>query len=91
MNMPRILFASAVALTLSLGATAAFAQSTPGRIQPISSNKIPAEVKSKPPMNPVQKADISKACSAAADKQNLHGKARKKFRGDCKSHGGPVT
>lgn len=32
------------------------------------------------------KAAKSKACSAEADKQNLHGKARKKFRDDCKRH-----
>lgn len=30
------------------------------------------------------KAAKSKACSAEADKQGLHGKARKKFRSDCK-------
>lgn len=30
------------------------------------------------------KAAKSKACSAEADKQGLHGKARKTFRSDCK-------
>jgi len=36
------------------------------------------------------KAAISKACSAQADAQNLHGKARKTFRSKCKEHGGTV-
>ena len=89
MNMPRIFFVSAMAFTLSLGATCAFAQSTPGKVKPVTSNMIPAETSTK--TAPVQKVDVSKACSAAADKQNLHGKARKKFRNDCKHHGGPVT
>jgi len=34
-----------------------------------------------------QKDAISKACSAEADKQSLRGKARKKFRADCKKKG----
>jgi hypothetical protein len=38
--------------------------------------------------NPTDKAAISKACSQQADAQNLHGKARKKFRAACKKRGG---
>jgi Spy/CpxP family protein refolding chaperone len=33
-------------------------------------------------------SSISKACSAQADAKNLHGKAREKFRSDCKKNGG---
>ena len=39
------------------------------------------------PSAPDKKA-ISKACTEQADAKNLHGKARKKFRSDCKEHGG---
>ncbi|WP_081615321.1 PsiF family protein [Rhizobium freirei] len=38
-------------------------------------------------MKPAQ-TDISKACSAQADAKGLHGKARAKFRSDCKKNGG---
>ena len=31
---------------------------------------------------------ISKACSAQADAKGLHGKAREKFRSECKKNGG---
>ncbi|GES45457.1 psiF repeat-containing protein [Rhizobium sp. ERR 922] len=36
---------------------------------------------------PAQTA-VSKACSAQADAKGLHGKARAKFRSDCKKNGG---
>ena len=38
--------------------------------------------------NPTDKLAVSKACSQQADAQNLHGKARKKFRSECKKRGG---
>jgi hypothetical protein len=34
------------------------------------------------------KAAISKACSDQANAKGLHGKARKKFRAECKRRGG---
>ena len=34
------------------------------------------------------KAAISKACSDQANAKGLHGKARKKFRAECKKRGG---
>ena len=34
------------------------------------------------------KKAISKACSDQANAKGLHGKARKKFRSDCKKNGG---
>ncbi|CAM5763746.1 hypothetical protein LMIY3S_00915 [Labrys miyagiensis] len=71
---------------LALGIGGAYAQTTPAPTAPAPTMK-PA----KPAMSSDQKQTISKACSAAADKQGLHGKARKKFRNDCKSHGGPAA
>ena len=38
--------------------------------------------------NPTDKLAVSKACSQQADAKGLHGKARKKFRSDCKKRGG---
>jgi hypothetical protein len=38
-------------------------------------------------MKPAQTA-VSKACSTQADAKGLHGKARAKFRSDCKKNGG---
>lgn len=38
-------------------------------------------------MKPAQTA-VSKACSTQADAKGLHGKARSKFRSDCKKNGG---
>ena len=39
-------------------------------------------------MSTDQKKAISKSCSDAATAKGLHGKARKKFRVDCKKNGG---
>jgi hypothetical protein len=38
--------------------------------------------------NPTDKQAISTACSDQANAKGLHGKARKKFRADCKKRGG---
>ena len=38
--------------------------------------------------NSTDKLAVSKACSQQADAKGLHGKARKKFRADCKKRGG---
>lgn len=47
-----------------------------------------ATTKMKPKaMKPAQTA-VSKACSTQADAKGLHGKARSKFRSDCKKNGG---
>ena len=72
------------ALTLCLGAGSAFAQAAaPAAPAPAATTAAPAAGA----MTKAQKDAISKACSADADKQNLHGKARKKFRDDCKKKG----
>ncbi|WP_246676795.1 hypothetical protein [Mesorhizobium sp. B2-4-15] len=46
--------------------------------------------KAAPAMTPQQTA-ISKQCSALADAKKLHGKARAKFRADCKKNGGKAS
>jgi hypothetical protein len=68
---------SAALLSLAIGAGTAFAQtSTPApAAAPAASDK---------------KA-ISKSCSDQANAQGLHGKARKKFRSDCKHNGGKAS
>lgn len=67
---------SAVILSLAIASGAALAQTPP----------------TTPATSPTDKAAISKACSEQADAQNLHGKARKKFRAACKKRGGkPAT
>jgi hypothetical protein len=68
---------SAVILALAITTGAALAETTPTTT---------------PATSPTDKAAISKACSDQADAQNLHGKARKKFRAACKKRGGkPAT
>ena len=41
-----------------------------------------------PKMSAADKKAISKSCSDQADAKGLHGKERKKFRSECKHHGG---
>jgi hypothetical protein len=65
--------ASAVILSLAIATGAAFAETAqPGA----------------PGAAPTDKQAISKACSAQADAQKLHGKDRKKFRRECRRRGG---
>jgi len=52
---------------------------------PVTAPAKPASPAAQPTtMTAEAKAAESKACSAEADKQGLHGKARKTFRSDCK-------
>jgi hypothetical protein len=62
-------------LAFSLGLGSAFAQA-------------PAPAAGTPAKTDADKKAISKACSDQADAKGLHGKERKKFRSDCKQHGG---
>ncbi|WP_448951504.1 PsiF family protein [Labrys neptuniae] len=86
-----------LALAISLSAGPVLAQTTPQPTPPAAT--APAEkmapTAKKPAMKPAmsadQKAAISKACSAAADKQGLKGKPRKTFRESCKRKGGPTN
>ena len=73
---------SAAVLSLVIGAGSAFAQtSTPA---PAPAAAAPAAAA---PATTDKKA-VSKACSDQANAQGLHGKARKKFRSECKHNGG---
>lgn len=76
----RIVIGALVSLTIGVGA--AFAQapapSTAPAAQPAAAAKLTAD----------QKKAISKSCSDQATAKGLHGKARKKFRAQCKKNGG---
>jgi psiF repeat len=71
-------------LSLTIGVGAAFAQApapsttTAPAAQPAAPAKLTAD----------QKKAISKSCSDQATAKGLHGKARKKFRAECKKNGG---
>jgi hypothetical protein len=75
---------AAVALSLSIGIGAAFAQTPPPA--PVAQSAAPAKMDDK--MNMGDKKAVSKSCSDQANAKSLHGKARKKFRSECKHNGG---
>ena len=62
-------------LALMIGVGAAFAQA-------------PAPATAPAKMSPDDKKAISKSCSDQANAKGLHGKARKKFRSECKHNAG---
>ena len=77
------------ALLLSVAATGVFAQTpapaTPAAPAAATPAAKPAAKPSAPAkMSAADKAALSKKCSADADAQKLHGKARKTFRDKCK-------
>jgi hypothetical protein len=72
---------SALLVFAAIGSGAAFAQTT----APASAQAQPAS--SAAPGSADKKA-ISKSCTDQANAKGLHGKARKKFRSDCKHAGG---
>jgi hypothetical protein len=74
-------YAIAAALSLALGMGAAFAQTT----APAPAPAAPAAASSG------DKKAISKSCTDQANAKGLHGKARKKFRSDCKKNGGKAS
>lgn len=51
----------------------------------------PATATTKPKATKPAQTAISKACSTQADAKGLHGKARSKFRSDCKKNGGKAA
>ncbi len=69
---------AALVFSLAIGAGAALAQSPP------ATDQAPAAA----PAAGMDKKAISKACSDQANAKGLHGKERKKFRAECKRHGG---
>ena len=70
-----------LAFSLAIGAGAALAQNPPP-----AADQAPAAA----PAASADKAAISKSCIAQANAKGLHGKARKRFRSECKHAGGKV-
>jgi psiF repeat len=54
----------------------------------VASAQTPSPSAAAPVASPTNKQAISKACSDQADAKGLHGKARKKFRSECKRSSG---
>ena len=54
----------------------------------VASAQTPSPSAAAPVPSSVDKQTISKACSDQANAKGLHGKARKKFRSECKKRGG---
>jgi hypothetical protein len=54
----------------------------------VASAQTPSPSAAAPVARPTDKQATSKACSDQADAKGLHGKARKKFRSECKKRGG---
>ena len=76
---------TAVLLSLVIGTGAAVAQNSPAPA-PSTSATAPAAAPAA-----TDKKAISKACSDQANAKGLHGKARKKFRSECKHNGGKAS
>ncbi|HSZ65894.1 MAG TPA: PsiF family protein [Xanthobacteraceae bacterium] len=75
---------SAALLSFVIGAGSAWAQtSTPA--------PAPAAAPAASAPAATDKKAISKSCSDQANAKSLHGKARKKFRSDCKHNGGKAS
>jgi hypothetical protein len=71
-------------LSLTVGMGVALAQNpTPAPAPPATGQ--PGSV---PQMSQGDKKAISNSCTDQANAKGLHGNARKKFRSDCKHHGG---
>jgi psiF repeat len=54
----------------------------------VASAQTPSPSAAAPVASSADKQAISKACSDQANAKGLHGKARKKFRSECKKRGG---
>jgi hypothetical protein len=76
--MTRSSVVAAITVCLAIGMGTAWAQNPP------AAGGAPAASK----MGGADKKAISKACSDQANAKGLHGKARKKFRSECKHNGG---
>jgi hypothetical protein len=77
---------TAALLSFAIGLGTAAAQNPPPASTPAPS-AMPAP--STPP-SATDKQAISKSCTDQANAKGLHGKARKKFRSDCKHKGGKM-
>lgn len=80
---------AALSVVACLTATGALAQQTnPPATPPAKTTPAPSAATKSAAPAAADKASISKACSQQADAKGLKGKARKKFRSECKKHGG---
>ena len=92
MNIARTV-ALAFALGLASAASAQTPATTPAAPMPAAPMAAPpaASTTAMPAGGGMDKKAISKQCSAMADQQKLHGKARKTFRNSCKMKGGKAA
>jgi hypothetical protein len=89
MSALRIGLVPALALALSFGISAAYAQTAAPPAAP-DATTAPAAKPMKHMAKPtVHKVSVTKACTTAGHKQKLKGDAFKKFEADCVRHGGP--
>ncbi|MGX5829162.1 PsiF family protein [Mesorhizobium sp. 43Arga] len=89
MRIASLLTSIALAGFIATG-TAAAATTAATTTAPAATTAAPAKKPAASAMTP-EKTAISKQCSALADAKKLHGKAREKFRADCKKNGGKAT
>ena len=93
MRIASVLTSIAVAGFIATGAATA-ATTAAATTAPATTTTAPVAAPAKKAKTTVmtpEKTAISKQCSALADAKKLHGKAREKFRADCKKNGGKAT
>ena len=90
MRIASVLTSIALAGFIATGAAAAATTAATTTTAPATTTATPMKKAAATATTP-QKTAISKQCSALADAQKLHGKAREKFRADCKKNGGKAT
>ncbi|BCG74628.1 hypothetical protein MesoLj113a_57860 [Mesorhizobium sp. 113-1-2] len=90
MRIASVLTPIVVAGFIATGAAAAATTAATTTTAPATTTATPMKKAAATATTP-QKTAISKQCSALADAQKLHGKAREKFRADCKKNGGKPT
>ncbi|WP_095198683.1 hypothetical protein [Mesorhizobium carmichaelinearum] len=90
MRIASVLTSIAVAGFIATGAAAAATTAATTTTAPAATTAAPMKKAQATAMTP-EKTAISKQCSALADAKKLHGKARAKFRADCKKNGGKPT
>jgi len=89
MRIASVLTSIALAGFVATGVAAA-ATTAATTTAPAATTAAPGKKSAASAMTP-EKTAISKQCSALADAKKLHGKAREKFRADCKKNGGKAT
>jgi hypothetical protein len=76
---------TAALLSFAIGLGTAAAQNPPP-----ASTPAPSAAPAPSQTSATDKQEISKSCTDQANAKGLHGKARKKFRSDCKHKGGKM-